>query len=66
MSRRGKHASNLARLRGRIAGLALAAKHDPRDYTANARKRFMARFKDEVDPGRILPQGRACEKSRSG
>jgi hypothetical protein len=44
------------RLRARIGGLALAAKHDPRDYTAPGRAAFLARFLDEVDPQRELPE----------
>lgn len=45
-----------ASLRGRIGGLALAAQHDPREYTAEARRRFLAKFEDEVDPDRILTE----------
>ncbi len=46
----------MASLRGRIGGLALAAQRDPREYTAAARSRFLARFEDEVDPDRILSE----------
>ena len=52
---------SLARLRGRIGGLALAAQRDPREYTASARRSFLARFEDQVDPARILPE---AERSR--
>ena len=53
----GANRSNgLTSLRGRIGGLAFAAKRDPRQYTAAARPRFLARFEDEVDPGRILSE----------
>jgi hypothetical protein len=45
-----------ATIRGRIGGLALAAQRDPRQYTAAARKRFLARFEDQVDPERRLPE----------
>lgn len=41
-------------LQGRIGGLRLAATHDPREYTANARAAFLARFEAEVDPDGIL------------
>jgi hypothetical protein len=42
--------------RGRIGGFTLAAKHDPKQYTAPARAAFQARFLDEVDPDRTLPE----------
>ena len=45
-----------ASIRGRIGGLALAAQRDPREYTSAARRRFLARFEDEVDPDRRLPE----------
>ena len=41
-------------LRGRLGGFALAAKRDPKTYTASARVAFMDRFLNEVDPERIL------------
>ena len=40
----------------RIAAYALHASHDPRETTKPARDAFMARFEDEVDPDRILPE----------
>ena len=43
-------------MRGRIGGLALAAQRNPLEYTAAARRRFMERFADEVDPYRKLPE----------
>lgn len=42
--------------RARIGGYALAASRDPRQYTQAARKGFMRRFLDEVDPDRVLPE----------
>lgn len=42
-------------LRARMGGLAVAAKHDARQYTKPARAAFMARFEHEVDPDRKLP-----------
>lgn len=44
-----------ATLRARIGAYALHAKHDPREITQNARQAFLARFIDEVDPDRTLP-----------
>ncbi len=44
------------RLRARIGGLALSATRDPRAYTAAGRAAFLARFLDEVDPQRELPE----------
>ena len=43
-------------LRGRIGGFRLAATHDPKQYTARARKVFLSRFDDEVDQQRLLPE----------
>ncbi len=39
----------LAKSRSRLAGLATAARHDPRVTTAPARAAFLARFEREVD-----------------
>ncbi len=41
--------SKLARSRSRLGALAQHARHDPRETTAEARARFMARFAAEVD-----------------
>ena len=46
----------LRSLRGRIGGLALASQRDSRSYTAAARRSFLGRFYDEVDPDRALPE----------
>lgn len=43
-------------LRGRIGAYRLHATHDPRETTANARAAFLAKFLDEVDPERKLPE----------
>ena len=40
----------------RIGGLRLAATHDPQQYTARAREKALARFENEVDPDRLLPE----------
>ena len=44
------------RLRARIGGLALSASKDSKAYTAAGRAAFLARFLDEVDPERELPE----------
>ncbi len=43
-------------LRGRIGGLALAAQRNPLEYTAAARKAFLAKFEKDVDPQGLLPE----------
>jgi hypothetical protein len=43
-------------MRARAGGFALAARHDPMQYTAKARATFQARFLDQVDPERQLPE----------
>lgn len=53
----------MASLRGRIGGLALSAQRDPREYTAAARRSFLARFEDEVDPERKLPSGERARRA---
>jgi hypothetical protein len=45
----------LAPLYGRIGGLRLAATHDPKVYTAAARRAFAESFERQVDPDRVLP-----------
>ena len=45
-----------ASLRGRIGAYRLHATHDPRETTSAARRAFLKRFLDEVDPDRILPE----------
>lgn len=47
--------ATLRRLRARVGGLALAASHDPREYTAAARAAFLGKFAALVDPGGALP-----------
>ena len=42
-------------LRGRLGGFALAAKRNPKTYTASARAAFMDRFLLQVDPDGVLP-----------
>lgn len=43
-------------LAGAIGAHALHAKHDSRELTKPARKKFFERFLDEVDPHRVLPE----------
>lgn len=38
---------------------------DPPHRTAPARRRFMARFIDEVDPGRVLPEADRLRRAES-
>ena len=45
----------LAPLYGRIGGLRLAATHDPKAYTAAARRAFAESFERQVDPEGVLP-----------
>ena len=45
-----------ASLRGRIGAYRLHATHDSREITAKARAAFLAKFLDEVDPDRTLPE----------
>ncbi len=47
---------SLYKLRARLGGLALAAQHDPLEYTARARQVFRDHFLDEVDPTGELRQ----------
>lgn len=43
-------------LSARAAAHAMHAKHDSRVTSAPAREKFLARFLDEVDPERVLPE----------
>ena len=43
-------------MRGRIGAYALHARRDPKETTAKARRAFLDRFVDEVDPERVLPE----------
>lgn len=43
------------RLRARLAALAMHARNDGRQVTANARKAFLDRFEHQVDPDGVLP-----------
>ena len=50
-------------LRGRIGAYKLHATHDPRVTTTNARAAFLARFEDEVDPERELPEAERLRRA---
>ena len=56
---------SLARIRGRIGGLALASQRDPRKYTARARATFLDRFNHEVDPDRVLPPSERARRAEA-
>jgi hypothetical protein len=45
-----------ASLRGKIGAYRLHATHDPSATTEKARRTFLDRFLDEVDPQRLLPE----------
>jgi hypothetical protein len=49
-------AESVRSLAARVGAHALHAQHDSRELTANARAKFLARFIDEVDPDRVLPE----------
>lgn len=53
----------LASMRGRIGAYALAAQHDPKVYTAAARKTFLSRFEREVDPASTLPPAERARRA---
>ena len=43
-------------LRARLAAYEQQAKHDTRETTRKARESFLARFEEQVDPDRELPE----------
>lgn len=50
-------------LRARMAAHALHAKVDSRQHTEPARKAFMDRFEDQVDPDRVLPPAERARRA---
>ena len=52
-------------LRARIAAQTLHSKYDSRELTANARRTFLAKFEDEVDPNRELPEAERLRRAES-
>lgn len=49
----------------RIGGLTRAARYDGREVTRAARRGFIARFEDEVDPDGQLPPGERQRRARA-
>jgi hypothetical protein len=45
--------------------LALAAQRDPREYTSAARKAFMLRFEQQVDPAQELSEAERSRRSEA-
>lgn len=58
-----RYKRSIARIRGRMGGLALAAKRDPAEYTAPARRAFWKKFEDEVDPERKLSESERLRRA---
>lgn len=50
-------------IHARTAAHVLHSKYDSRDLTANARKSFLAKFEDEVDPNRELPEAERIRRA---
>ena len=50
-----KRSSTDRSLRARIGAYRLHSKYDSRELTAAARRAFMTRFEEQVDPQRTLP-----------
>ena len=55
--------SNDRSLIGRIGAYRLHASHDSREITAPARRAFLARFEDEVDPNGTLPPAERARRA---
>lgn len=51
--------------RARIAAHARWAKHDPTEGTAPARRAFLAKFIDQVDSERVLPEPERLRRAES-
>jgi hypothetical protein len=50
-------------LQSRLAAQTLHSKYDSRDLTSKARATFLARFEDEVDPNRELPEAERLRRA---
>jgi hypothetical protein len=50
-------------LRARLGAFAQQAQHDTRETTKAARAAFNARFEDEVDPDRVLPEAERARRA---
>jgi hypothetical protein len=53
-----------AALLGRIGSATLHSRYDSREITAPARKAFLDKFLDEVDPERVLPQAERLRRAK--
>jgi hypothetical protein len=49
-------ADSIRSLRARVGAYSLHSKYDSREITAPARRRFLQKFLDEVDPEQVLPE----------
>lgn len=52
-------------MRARLAAHTMHAKHDSRETTRAAREAFLARFVDQVDPDRVLPEAERLRRAES-
>lgn len=50
-------------LRSRIGAYVTHSRNDPKETTAKARETFLAKFLDEVDPDRILPEAERTRRA---
>lgn len=50
-------------LRARLAAFALHAGRDSREHTGPARRAFLQRFEDQVDPERCLTEGERIRRA---
>jgi hypothetical protein len=56
-------ADSLKTLRGRAGAHAMHSRYDSKAVSQPARDAFMARFEDEVDPGRVLPEAERARRA---
>src|SRR4051812_35641171 len=61
--RRSDRATRDRTLRSREAALILHSRHDSRELTGSARDKFLARFQNEVDAGRVLTEGERTRRA---
>jgi hypothetical protein len=52
-------------LHARLAAFELHAQYDSRELTAPARSAFLAKFEDEVDPDRTLPEAERIRRAEA-
>lgn len=53
------------RRRARLGALAVQARYDGRQLTAAARRGFLTRFENEVDPARVLPPAERARRAEA-